>query len=85
MTTVPHPAYSPDLPPCIFYVYLKMKLRLKGRRFVSIEEIQAESQQVLNTLTPADFIDCFQKLQNRWDRFIQAQGTTSKVTVEIRA
>jgi len=28
-TTVPHPAYSPDLAPCDFYVFLKMKLRLK--------------------------------------------------------
>jgi hypothetical protein len=45
-----------------------MKLRLKGRRFVSIEEIQAELQQVLNTLTPEDFNGCFQKWQNRWDR-----------------
>jgi len=47
---------------------------LKRRRFVSIEEIQAESQQVLNTLTPADFNGCFQKWQNCWDRCIQAQG-----------
>jgi hypothetical protein len=41
---------------------------------VSIEEIQAESQQVLNTLTPADFNDCFQKWKNRWDSCIQVQG-----------
>jgi len=51
-----------------------MKLRLKGRRFVPIEEIQADSQQVLNTLTPADFIERFQKWQNRWDRCIQVKG-----------
>jgi len=78
MTTVPHPDYSPDLPPplppCDFYVFPKMKLRLKGRRFVPIEEIQADSQQVLNTLTPADFIERFQKWQNRWDRCIQVKG-----------
>jgi len=61
MTTVPHPAYSPDLAPCDFYMFPKMKLRLKGRRFISIEEIQAELQQVLNMLTPADFSECFQK------------------------
>jgi len=67
MTTVPHPAYSPDLAPCIFYMFPKMKLQLKGRRLVSIEEIQAKSQQVLHTLTPADFNECFQKWQNRWD------------------
>jgi len=46
---------------------------LKGQCFVSIEEIQAESQQVLNTPTLADFNESFQKWQNRWDH-IQAQG-----------
>jgi transposase len=61
MTTVLHPAYSPDLAPCDFYMFHKIKLRLKGRRFLSIEEIQAELQQVLNTLTPPYFNKCFQK------------------------
>jgi len=51
-----------------------MKLRLKGRCFASIEEVQAESQQILNTPTPADFNECFRKWQNHWDRCIQDQG-----------
>ena len=72
MTTIPHPAYSPDLVPCDFYVFPKMILWLKGQRFVSIEETQAESQQVLNTLE--DFNKCVQKWQIRWDSCIQAQG-----------
>jgi len=72
MTTDPHPAYSSDPAPCNFYVFPKMKLRLKGRSFISTEEIQAESQRVLNVLTPADFNVCFQKWQNCWG--IQAQG-----------
>jgi hypothetical protein len=60
-----------------------MKLQLKGRRFASIEEVQAESHQVLNTLTLADFNECFQKWQNPWNHCIQAQGDYLKVTVEI--
>ena len=74
MTTVPHPAYSPDLAPCDFYMFPKIKHQLKGRHFVSIEEVRAKSQQVLNMLTLADFNECFQKWQNRWDHCIQAQG-----------
>ena len=61
MTTIPHPAHSPDLATCELKVFHKMKLRLKGRCFISIEQIQAESQQVLNMLMPADFNECFQK------------------------
>jgi len=74
MTIVPHPAYSPDLDPCDFYVFPKMKLWLKGRHFIAFEEIQAESQQVLITLMSVQFNQCFQKWQNRWDRCIQSQG-----------
>ena len=74
MTTVPHPAYSADLAPCDFYVFPKMKLWLKGRQIISNEEMQAESQQALNTLRPADFNECFQKWQNRWDRCILSQS-----------
>jgi len=55
-------------------MFPKMKLRLKGRRFTSIEEVQAESHQIPNTLTSADFYECFQKWQNCWDHCIQAQG-----------
>ena len=74
MSTVPHLAYSPDLAPCGFCVFPKIKLQLKGQHFISIEEIQAKSQQVLNTPRPADFNECFQKWQNHWDCCIQAQG-----------
>jgi len=61
ITTIPHPAHSLDLAPRNFYAFPKMKLRLKGRRFISIDEIQAKPQQVLNMLMPADFNECFQK------------------------
>jgi len=55
-------------------MFPKMKFKLQGWCFVSIKEIQEESQQVLNTPKPADFNACFQKWQNRWDFCIQAQG-----------
>jgi len=84
VTTVPHPAYSPDLVPCDFYVFPKMKLRLKRRRFASIEEVQAESQQILNKLKPADFNECFRKWQIAGIIVYKPKVTTSKVSVEIR-
>jgi hypothetical protein len=47
---IPNPPYSPDLAPCYFIQFPKMKLKTKGRRFDTTEEIQAESQRVLDTL-----------------------------------
>ena len=73
MTTLPQSAHLPDLAPRNFYMFPKMKPWLKRRSLISIEEIQAESQQVLNTLMAADFNERIQKWQNRWDRCIQAR------------
>jgi len=66
MTVVPHPPYSPDLATCDFFLFPKIKIKLKGRRFQTLEEIQAESQAVLNTLRENDFQECFKKWQHRW-------------------
>jgi hypothetical protein len=60
-----------DLAPCDFYLFPKMKLKLKGRRFDTTEEIQAETQKVLDTLT------------ERTSVYIRA-GTTSRVTAADR-
>jgi len=44
IAVIPHPPYSHDLAPCDFFLFPKMKSKLKGRRFDTIEEIQAEWQ-----------------------------------------
>jgi hypothetical protein len=51
-----------------------MKLKLKGGRFDTIEEIQTESQRVLDTLTEKNFQEAFQKRRRRWDRCLHAEG-----------
>jgi len=33
MVVIPHSTYSPDLAPCDFFLFPKIKLKLKGRRF----------------------------------------------------
>jgi hypothetical protein len=74
MAVNPHLAYSPDLTPCEFFLFPKMKLKLKGRRFDTIEEIQAELQRVLDTVTEKDFQEAFQKWRRRWDRCVHVGG-----------
>jgi hypothetical protein len=55
MAVIPYPPYSPDLVPCEFFLFQKIKMEVKGRWFDNIELIQAESQRVLDTLTEKDF------------------------------
>jgi hypothetical protein len=42
MALIPHPQYSPDLALCDFFLFPKIKSKLKRRRFDTTEEIQAE-------------------------------------------
>jgi hypothetical protein len=59
--TLLHPPYPPGLAPCDFFLFLKMKLQLKDRRFDRAEEIQQESQNVLSMLREHDFQHVFQQ------------------------
>jgi len=74
MTVIPDPPFSPDLAPCDFFLFPKLKLRMTGRRFDTNEEIQKESQRLLDTFPKRDFQGCFQAWQKRWDRCIRAKG-----------
>jgi transposase len=74
MAVNPHPLYSPVLTPCDFFLFLKIKLKLKGRRFNTTEEIQANSQRVLDTLTEKYFQEAFQKWRRRWDWCLDEEG-----------
>jgi hypothetical protein len=61
--------------PCDFFLFKNMKLKLKGRRFDTTEEIQAESPRVLDTDRKGqDFQEAFQKWRRRWGRCLHAGG-----------
>lgn len=73
MAVVLHLPYSPDLASCDFFLFPKLKIKMKSRRFVSVEDIQTESRAVMNTLTKKDFQDAFKSRQKYWDRCIRSQ------------
>ena len=49
-------------------------MKLKGRKIQTLEEIQAESQAVLNTLRENDFQESFKNWQRLWDRRKVSEG-----------
>ena len=55
--TVPHPPYSPDLAPCDFWLFPK----LRGCRYETIEEMKEAVTKVIDLLTQEDFHGAFQK------------------------
>jgi histone-lysine N-methyltransferase SETMAR len=60
-----HPPYSPDVIPRGIWLFPKLKLSVKGKRFASIPEIEAATTTRLKGLTKDDFQNCFKKWQER--------------------
>ena len=71
--TVPHPPYSPDLAPCDFWLFPKLKEKLRGCRYETIEEMKEAVTKVIDMLTHEDFHGAFQKLLE-WYKCIAAGG-----------
>jgi hypothetical protein len=85
MAVIPHPPYSPDLAPCDLFLVPKMKLKLKGRWFDTIDEIQAESQSVLDALmTEKDIQKLSKNEEDGGTGVYMWEGTTSRVMVSNR-
>ena len=68
--TVPHPAYSPNLAPCDFCLFPK----LRGYRYETIDGMKEAVTKVIDTLTQEDFDGAFQKLLERHNKCIGAGG-----------
>ena len=68
--TVPHPPCSPDLAPCDFSLFLK----LRGCRYETIEEMKEAVMKVIDMFTQEDFHGAFQKLLELYNKCIAAGG-----------
>ena len=68
--TVPQPPYRPELAPCDFWLFSK----LRGCRYETIEEMKEAVTKVINTLKQEDFHGAFQKLLERHNKCIAAGG-----------
>ena len=66
--TVPHPPYSPDVAPCDFCLFPK----LRGCRYETIEEMKEAVTKVIDTLTQEDFHGAFQRVFERYNMCIAA-------------
>jgi len=71
---MPQPPYSPDLAPCDFFLFPKLKRPMKGRRYATIEEIKTASKEELNKITKNDFLKCFEDWKKRWHKCIISDG-----------
>ena len=57
--TVAHPPYSPDLALCDFWLFPKLKEKLRDCRYETIEEMKEAVTKVIDMLTQKDFHGAF--------------------------
>ena len=67
---VPQPPYSPDLGPCDFWSFPK----LRSCRYETIEEMKEAVTNIIDTLTQEDFHEALHKLLERQSKCIAARG-----------
>ena len=68
--TVPQPPYCPDLAPCDFRLFPK----LRGCDYETIEEMKEAVTKVIDTLRQEDFHGAFQKVLERYNKCIAVGG-----------
>ena len=68
--TVTQPPYSPDLAPCDFWLFPK----LRGCRYETIEEMKEAVMKVIDMLIQEDFHGAFEKLLERCNKCIAGEG-----------
>ena len=74
ITVLEHPPYSPDLAPCDFFLFPKVKSELKGTRFESVNGVKKKTTELLRQLTENDLQHCFDQWKTRMQRCVDAEG-----------
>lgn len=71
---VPQPPYSPDLAPCDFFLFPRLKRELKGKHWESVENIQKHVTRILKDIPVEEFQHAFQAWQTRLRKCIDSGG-----------
>ena len=78
--TVPHPPYWLDLAPCDFWVFPKLKEKLRDCRYEITEEMKETVTKAIDTFTKMTFMGPSRSCWNGTTRALQLEETTSKGT-----
>jgi hypothetical protein len=74
VTVLPHHPCSLDLATCDFFFFLRLKEKVRGRQFLSAEEIVAATEEAVWDLPANIFQQWFQQLYQCWQTCIAANG-----------
>lgn len=72
--TIQQPPNSPDLAPCDFFLFNRVKKPLRGTRFSSREEVMEKSQEALMGIPKTEYKKCFEDWIKRWHKCVAVDG-----------
>ncbi|GFS89484.1 protein GVQW3 [Trichonephila clavipes] len=71
----PQPPYSPDLNPCDFFLFPKLKNHLKGHHFGTLENIQTACNRPAEGYSNIEFHQCYGEWKKRLQRCVTSEGS----------
>ncbi len=71
---VSHPPYSPDLAPCDYAIFPKLKEVLRGIKFDTVKQLQERAKLELSRMPKPIFAQAISDLTIRWQRCLIMQG-----------
>ena len=74
LPALPHPAYSPDLAPSDYFLFLQIKKHPKVNHYNSDEEVVAAVRQWCREQSPEFFADCIRQLVRRWQLCVDRES-----------
>ncbi|GFX20745.1 putative transposase [Trichonephila clavipes] len=69
------PPYSPDLSPCDFSLFPKLKNHLKGHHFGTLENILTAVTDQLKAIPISEFHQCYEEWKKRLQRCVASEGS----------
>ena len=75
---VPQPPYLPNLSPCDFFLFPRLKNHLKERHFGTLDYIQKSVTDELKSSPAEAFQNCYKQWKKRLRRCVAAQGNYFK-------
>ena len=71
---LPHPPYSPDLAPCDFFLFPKIKKELKNKKYDNVENLSRAVQSITSHIEKEEYHRCFENWQRRLQLCIDHDG-----------
>ena len=74
-----HPPYSPDLSPCDFFLFPRLKKMLSGNKYTSRSSLRSAIYQCLQHISKEDYLSAFRDCVKMLQKCVSVKGDTLKV------